>query len=860
MTNFPHSFPHPFAALIAARQLARVCQDQSLLAVFASSAARVYPYQVAAAHFAWAAPMQKGAVLCDEGSLGKTYEALLIAAQKWLTGYNKILIVLPPNLLAQWQRKIEKDFTLPSALWRSGPMPQEEALILTTYDFAVKNAAAVAQTPWDLAIFDEADCLFKPSNKSVQTLKAAVPHAFKLLLTPTPITLSIMDIYGLLHFIDESVLPPQEEFYKRYFRKPQNYPELSAFVAPYCFRTLKRQVSGYVGFSRRVPVTLDYALSKAEKDLYVQTEHYLQRPAKAAYPAMDPYELNLLFFHTLSSSSAAFASMLQAPLMRTGGQERQQLLALQAAAQAIDIPAKFTALCRVLKAVFKHLRTQKLPKKALVFVNNTTTLHLLEKYLSGQKFRVLAYKDEKSIDRFRRGPEEVLLTLDSAAKGLDMEFCPVVVNYDLLYNAIEMEQRICRCHRQAQTADVLVINLLSKENLADVRILELINKRTLQFDGIFGSSDDIVGSFAQDVQAALPQVRPLAQTAAEMAENLKIHRPENEQIVSQAEEMLFTTFSKAVADKVTLTPKYVQERADALNARLWELAQYFFSRRDDYVIDPAARTIRLSAPQAPVLFYYSSGGRSKPYTGKKCYGVGRDFTPSANRITFTSLLGKGLLEEIDCPDEGNLTVPQAPQACRIGFFRIRIQRRGQTVYEEDLLAGRGQNGQPLPAAECKRILNLPVTGVQPDGRSTPYWLKGLTGAGPNAADLIALIDTGAVIQRYMAPRQNAAQQEVEALTLAAARKKAQLEKSLYNLKIQADELRARRAQCTSAWEELQIQKKLAVTTRDLLKQQEGLPAAQYQIDAQLQTKLKTLYGGDGLEVKITPLFVVQVHR
>lgn len=167
--------------------------------------------------------------MCDEGSLGKTYEALLIVAQRWHERKGKILIVLPDNLINQWYQKIKEEFNLFVYLWHDRQKAEEEpmwdintetvqefterkenqgaGLFLITYDEALNHADEIEKTVWDMAIFDEADCLFKPENKTVITLKKAVGNAFKLLLTPTPITNSIMDIYGLIHFIDESVLP-----------------------------------------------------------------------------------------------------------------------------------------------------------------------------------------------------------------------------------------------------------------------------------------------------------------------------------------------------------------------------------------------------------------------------------------------------------------------------------------------------------------------------------------------------------------------------------------------------------------------------------------------------------------------------
>lgn len=119
----------------------------------------------------------------------------------------------------------------------------EDGIVITTYENATRRADKIKERDWDLAIFDEADTLAKPEKEIVKTLKSAVREAYKLLLTPTPITLSIMDIYGLIHFIDESILPDADWFYKRYFRKPENYPELTSWVSQFCFRTLKSQAT-----------------------------------------------------------------------------------------------------------------------------------------------------------------------------------------------------------------------------------------------------------------------------------------------------------------------------------------------------------------------------------------------------------------------------------------------------------------------------------------------------------------------------------------------------------------------------------------------------------------------------------------
>lgn len=319
-----------------------------------------------------------------------------------------------------------------------------------------------------------------------------------------------MDIYGLIHFIDETLLPDADSFYKRYFRKPENYPELSSWVSQFAFRTLKKQVEPYVNFTKRLPFVLNYSPQDEEKQLYDLVAKYLSLPNKTAYPQMDNYQLALQFYHTLSSSPQAFGQMLEAPIERAENEEKVFLQEIQKLALKIKLSAKMQELLTALKTIFAHLKSRKETQKVLIFVENSTSLAVLADLLQAEQYTVITHTDKNALEKFREDKNiQIFLTNDTTAKGLDIEYCPVVINYDLLYNAVEMEQRICRCHRQGQNSDVLVVNLLSKENMSDVRILELINKRTLQFQGIFGMSDDIVGNFDEKLSDVLQKRRTL---------------------------------------------------------------------------------------------------------------------------------------------------------------------------------------------------------------------------------------------------------------------------------------------------------------------------------------------------------------
>ena len=321
---------------------------------------------------------------------------------------------------------------------------------------------------------------------------------------------------------------------------------------------------------------------------------------------------------------------------RAENEEKAFLQEIQKLTLQIKLSAKMQELLTALKTIFAHLKSRKETQKVLIFVENSATLAVLADLLHAEQYTVITHTDKNALEKFREDKNiQIFLTNDTTAKGLDIEYCPVVINYDLLYNAVEMEQRICRCHRQGQNSDVLVVNLLSKENMSDVRILELINKRTLQFQGIFGMSDDIVGNFDEKLSDVLLKRRTLSDIQNDFMTNMNINKNANAQIVSEAESVLFTTFTKDIAEKVQVSPKYIQEQAECINQDLWEVVKFYFEKYfPQYIIDDTNKTLTLSENcPPPCLFYYSSGNRNVPYTGKKSYGMSKDFKPASNRIT-----------------------------------------------------------------------------------------------------------------------------------------------------------------------------------------------------------------------------------
>src|SRR5919201_5338293 len=183
---------------------------------------------------------------------------------------------------------------------------------------------------------------------------------------------------------------------------------------------------------------------------------------------------------------------------------RDELAELRACAElaaTIEVNAKGDALVRGLDRAFTVARACGWPEKAVVFTEFRRTQDYLKKLLEARGYTTTCLsgdsggpdKRQALVEEFRGGTQILLMT-EAGAEGLNLQFCNLVVNYDLPWNPQRVEQRIGRCHRYEQQRDVLVINFLNRLNAADARLYELLEKKLNLFDGVFGASDEILGA------------------------------------------------------------------------------------------------------------------------------------------------------------------------------------------------------------------------------------------------------------------------------------------------------------------------------------------------------------------------------
>ncbi len=221
-------------------ELSKRCPSDSLekiTSTLADAQVDLNPHQIDAALFAFRSPFSKGVILADEVGLGKTIEASLVLSQRWAERRRKILIIVPSSLRKQWNQELLDKFFVPSIILESktfndfvkmgvsNPFDQKDVAVICSYHFARSKEEYLRLVKWDLVVLDEAHRLrnvYKKSNKIARSIKESVSNSPKLLLTATPLQNSLLELYGLVSFIDDYVFGDVKSFKSQFVYSSTN--------------------------------------------------------------------------------------------------------------------------------------------------------------------------------------------------------------------------------------------------------------------------------------------------------------------------------------------------------------------------------------------------------------------------------------------------------------------------------------------------------------------------------------------------------------------------------------------------------------------------------------------------------------
>ena len=285
-----------------------------------NSKIKLTPHQIDAALFAFKSPISKGVLLADEVGLGKTIEAGIIIAQLRLEKKANILIIAPASLIKQWNAELYDKFSLKSQIMdrkmfnnyiRKGynnPFDICNGITICSYQFASSNSELIHSSNFEMVIIDEAHKLrnyYTEKSIVANCIKFATENFKKVLLTATPIQNSLMDLYGLTSFIDDNIFGDKTIFRYNYIKNFDIEKEdLKERLKNYMHRTLRRRVTQYIKYTRRIAETFYFTQSQEEQDLYSMIQDIILNSEQHPYIIPSKYKhLILLIMSKLMGSS-----------------------------------------------------------------------------------------------------------------------------------------------------------------------------------------------------------------------------------------------------------------------------------------------------------------------------------------------------------------------------------------------------------------------------------------------------------------------------------------------------------------------------------------------------------------------------
>ena len=223
------------------------------------------------------------------------------------------------------------------------------------------------------------------------------------------------------------------------------------------------------------------------------------------------------------------------------------------------------------------------------------------------------------VDYFRE-EATIMIATEAAAEGINLQFCSLIVNYDMPWNPQRIEQRIGRCHRYGQKFDVVVINFLNKANAADIRVYELLDQKFKLFDGVFGASDEVLGSIGNgvDFEKRISQIYNECRTTDEIEAAFDALQEELKSQISEkmlkARTTLLENFDESVQEKLKINLAMSLSNLDVFEKRLWMLTQY--ALRDTATFEDDKYQFELRDGLYSGVYYMSTDRDSKSESGQ----------------------------------------------------------------------------------------------------------------------------------------------------------------------------------------------------------------------------------------------------
>lgn len=438
--------------------------------------------------------MRGRAILADEVGLGKTIEAGLILKEYMIRGLvRKALILVPASLVLQWVRELNAKFGIAAAAQKKAYMWESCDVVVASMDTAKRDPHKdiVLGLDYDMLIIDEAH---KLKNKKTTNYQFAnrLRKKYCLLLTATPVQNDLSELYNLITLLKPGQLGGQGSFLANYVadkRVPKNETALQQELQKVMIRN--RRSDGGVSFTKRHVQNILLTLSDEEQRLYDGVTRFVkQRYEESAGADMN----NALALLTLqrevcSSRDAVFITLVNL---------------FKKTAEDSPVRAKIWELVELIRGIKANTKAEKamelirgIDSKVIIFTEYRASQEYLLNFLKEAGIRAVPYrggmnrgKKDWMMDLFRNRAQ-VMVATEAGGEGINLQFCHHIINFDLPWNPMRIEQRIGRVHRLGQTEDVKIYNLSTRGTIEE-HILHLLHEKINMFELVIGELDMIV--------------------------------------------------------------------------------------------------------------------------------------------------------------------------------------------------------------------------------------------------------------------------------------------------------------------------------------------------------------------------------
>ncbi len=717
MLEMPPVHYRQFYLRTMAEFFSRCKSDRKMLSE-TSAKAVLFPHQLAAADHIIHSP-SKGGILADEVGLGKTIEAgIIIKELIFRKEVEKVLVLAPASLTTQWREemavKFNEFFTVYGSKLRAQYFRAYKNIfnvhnrVIISIDAAKSDRcrAQLLDVSWDLVLVDEAHNIRNSQTDRYQ-LVSSLSRKYLLLLTATPLQNNLDELFTLIGLVS----PLSFSSFSRFEAACMNYSDRTASgeaagaslnikLRSVMVRNRKSDLNGVAGltFVKRNASLYDFELSPGEQSLYDEVTLYVKEGyAQSVLNQSNAYGFYMILVQKLLlSSPRALRKTLEKRTVKIEEAlktDTQQLFDFSEDSDDHDPPEEgldeldreylkreqhyIDTILKKIACIEKHTKIEILldiinrvltadsQEKILIFTEFYTTQEEIVERVQAAGFsavvfngRMSAAEKDDAVLAFRH-KVQVLVATEAGGEGRNLQFCHILVNYDLPWNPMKVEQRIGRVHRIGQNRQVEIINLMTRINQkvtylepkegdtvksVEEYIIHILEEKINLFRDVVGDLDVILGVMAGEKsfdQRMMDIIIASKESAGVQAKNLdqKIEQAVKQyKIEREFDERTFRNFDLSLKYQFGRYAERYRYREDNNKVRAF-MYNFFKDRRMD--IDPGSEMAEIRLPSELAAKYHLAG-RMK-ITFDKEVSIGSP--ESIEYITFDHPLFESALKE-----------------------------------------------------------------------------------------------------------------------------------------------------------------------------------------------------------------------